>query len=119
MAGSRPVARRNASCMSRSRLVPGKTTMADFMAAGPFRTSCATSSHEIDRIVLDHGVGQELAAHPIDRLACLRRVTLVDFDLDILALPYVLHAGKSQPRERVADRLALRIEHARLQRDVN
>ena len=40
-------------------------------------------------------------------------------ELDIFPLPHMLDFGKAQRVERAFDRLALRIEHAFLQRDLD
>ena len=53
IAGSRPEASRSARPMSRSRLIPGKTTTADFMPADKLSLSA-----ELDAVVFDHGVGE-------------------------------------------------------------
>src|SRR5690606_23606949 len=44
-----------------------------------------------------------------------RRVGLGEVEFDHLALAHLADAREAQPRERVADRLALRVEDARLQ----
>src|SRR5690606_23140446 len=69
-------------------------------------------------VVLDHRVGQQLAAHLLRRRLGLCRVALREIELDILALPDVPDAGEAQHFQRMVDGLALRVENAVLQRDM-
>src|SRR5690242_19950010 len=61
IAGSWPETSFSVRAMSRSRLIPGKTTTADFIAMiwmeGP---KTASSPHHLDLVILDHGIGQKL-----------------------------------------------------------
>ena len=68
----------------------------------------------LDPEILDHRVGEQLAAHLLD-VAVAGAVGQVE--LDQLAGADVIDAGKAEPLERMVDGLALRIEHAGLQGD--
>src|ERR1051325_8533363 len=111
IAGSRPLARRSARAMSRSRLMPGKTTTADFMVkrAGP--------SFDLDVVILDQGIGQKLVGCLLER--SLRRLAVASLDLDVehLALAHTRHAGDAERLERTLDRLALGIEDSGFEGD--
>ena len=74
----------------------------------------AHAANPLDPVVLDHHVGEQLAAHVVER-----RIgdAVIDLELDQLAGADVLDAGKAQPLERMLDRAALRIEHAGLEAD--
>src|SRR5579871_1487434 len=61
MAGSRPPTWASARAMSRSRLMPGKTKTADFMAAIP------RSPGHFDAVILDHRVGEQLFGRGLER----------------------------------------------------
>src|SRR5262245_35165556 len=113
--------------MSRSRLIPGKTTTADFMAGrarAPLaprsaRPRRATRSFELNLVILDQGIGEELVGRLLER--GLRRLAVAALDLDVehLALPHARHAGDAKRLERALDRLALGIEDAGLEGDGN
>ena len=63
----------------------------------------------LDPEILDHRVGEQLAAHVLD----LRVAGAVGkVELDQLAGAHVVDAREAKAFERVVDRLALRIEHA-------
>src|SRR5215470_14366151 len=131
MTGSRPVACRSAARASCSRLEPGKTTMAEFIRYHPCRGGLRppagarsaplheSGSPDLDGIVLDHGVGEELLAHLVDAGAGLGLVGVAQVELDIFALAHIIDAGKTQRGEGVLDGATLRVEHARLQGDVD
>src|SRR5262249_46543818 len=70
-------------------------------------------------IVLDHRIGEQPLAH--FTYGAFRRgaVGLGEVDLDVLALAHIADPGEAEIAERMRDRLALRIEHARLQGDVD
>src|SRR3954451_21294771 len=68
MAGSRPETSRSVRAMSRSRLMPGKTTTADFISTIWIEPpEAASSSHHLDAIILDHGIDQELVGGFLQR----------------------------------------------------
>src|SRR4029077_3929661 len=73
----------------------------------------------LDGVVLDHCVGQELAAHLVEPGFRLGRVGFGELELDELALADVAHLGKAQPVEGMSDGLALGVEHAVLEGHVN
>src|SRR5207244_528136 len=95
--------------MSRSRLMPGKTTTAAFMASA--------SSQHLDLIVLDDDVGEELVGRLLERRLGARSVDAVELDVEHLALAHAGDAGNAERLERAFDRLALGVEHARLEGD--
>src|SRR5262245_60581514 len=109
MAGARPETSVSARAMSRSRLMPGKTTTAAFIARA--------SSQHLDLIVLDDDVGEELVGRLFERHLGARRVDAVELDVEYLALAHACDAGNAERFERAFDRLALRVEHARLEGD--
>src|SRR5690606_39249457 len=119
MSGGVPVARSSATRASRSRFEPGKTMTAVFIGrAICFRSRRdGSSSVDVDRVVLDDGIGEELGAHRFDLLARLGGVAFLQLDLDQLALSDPVHPGESERGEGMPDRLALRIQDATLQRD--
>src|ERR1700720_1624420 len=74
---------------------------------------------EFDLVFLDHRIGEELFAHLFYDRARLRFVPLCEFDVDDLALAHFADIAEAETVQSVADRLALGIEHAVLQRDEN
>src|SRR5579883_1833392 len=90
-----------------------------FLRNEPSSPQMTRSPLDLDRVVLDHGVGEELLAHGFDRGLGAGLVGLCEVELDHLALAHVVDAREAQRSERVADRLALGIEHARFERDVD
>src|ERR1700736_4078744 len=109
MAGARPETRVSVRAMSRSRLMPGKTTTAAFMASD--------SSQHLDLVVLDDDVGEELVGRLLERCLGARRIDAVELDVEHLALAHAGDAGNAERLERAFDRLALGVEHARLEGD--
>src|SRR6516165_1304823 len=109
MAGARPEISVSARAMSRSRLMPGKTTTAAFMPR--------SSSQHLDLIILDDHVGEKLVGRLLERGLGARLIGAVDLDIEHLALPHARDAGDAERLERTFDRLALRVEHARLEGD--
>src|SRR5688572_18463018 len=99
--------------MSRSRLIPGKTTTADFMASIWVRAACPAtgSSGHLDAEILDHGVGEQLLGRAFERRLGLGLVATLDLYVEHLALPHARHAGDAERFERALDRLALRVEN--------
>src|SRR5665213_3551756 len=79
----------------------------------------APSARDLDAVALDHRVGQELAAHLVERGAGAGFVGLGEVEVDDFALAHLADAGKAQTRQRMRDRLALRVEHAGLGHDVD
>src|ERR1700736_1809654 len=86
--------------------------------AGMTGLGCA-ASRDFDRVVLDDRVGRELPAHLLDPGAGGHRVGLGELELDQLALAHFADIDKAESFQCVADRLALRIEHPRLQADMD
>src|SRR3972149_3582486 len=72
---------------------------------------------ELIGVVLDDGVGEELLAHALHFGAGAFRIALGHLDLDIFTLAHIANRAEAERMERAGDRLALRVEHARLQRD--
>src|SRR6516162_9348379 len=111
-AGSRPEINRSARAMSRSRLIPGKTTTADFIAAGKL-----SSSAQFDSVIFDHGIGQELLGGAFERCLGAGPIRAFDFDVKDLALPHAGHSPDAKRAQRPFDGLALWIENTGLERD--
>src|SRR3954469_17198922 len=111
MLGSAPDTSLSVRAMSRSRLMPGKTTTADFMAARP------CSSQHLNAIVLDHGVGEELFRGFFERCLRPRPVGALDLDVKHLALAYAGDATDPERLQSALDRFPLRVENAGFQRD--
>src|SRR5205085_1447942 len=70
----------------------------------------------LDPEILDHRVGEELPAHRLDILV---RDALGEVELDELAGADVVDAREAEAFQRMVDRLALRVEDAVLQRDID
>src|SRR5215472_5661939 len=88
--GSRPEMCANVRAISRSRLMPGKTSTADFMAAIP------CSPGHLDAVVFDHRVGEQLFGRGFERDLCAGAVLALDLDVEHFALP---HAGDAADAE--------------------
>src|SRR3990170_3547462 len=86
-----PVMASMATFTSRSQLDPGKTMT---------EARSIASSHQFERVVLDHGVGEQVSAHALDLDARRRLARVCDLDLDVLALAYVVDAGEAERAER-------------------
>src|SRR6185437_4021484 len=71
----------------------------------------------IDPETLDHRVGQQLARHLLGLGPGAAGVALGELDLDDLASAHLANPGEAEIGEGVADRLALRVEHALFQHD--
>src|SRR6266545_2103248 len=90
---------------SRSDHVPGKTTTPNFTPALRF---------DVEAEVLDHMVGEQLAAHGLHALASLVLARGLEVDLDVLADPHVRDLAKAERREALLHRQALRVVDHRL-----
>src|SRR5271154_6262812 len=77
IAGARPETSRSVRAMSRSRLMPGKTTTADFIG----RCSC-----DLDAVVLDPGVREQLLRRLLEPDFGCGAVAVGDLDVEHLAL---------------------------------
>src|SRR5688572_10316117 len=104
IAGARPVTCSIATARSRSQLEPGKTRTALFMSGGL----------PLDLEILDHRIGQQLAAHFGDLVVA---GVLGEVELDQLAGADVLDPAEAEAFQRMVDRLALRVEDAGLEGD--
>src|SRR6516165_5168747 len=113
--GSCPVARASAAQTSRSRLEPGKMTTAALIGLSPM----LLRRRYVDRVVLDHRIGEQFLAHRLDLFAGADRISFRKIELDQLALAHLSNPRESKTCERIADRLTLRVQHARLQHYVN
>src|SRR3546814_6636638 len=109
MAGASPLDSRIATARSRSQLEPGKTMTALFMGLCP-------SGGALDPEILDHDVGEELPAHRLDIVVA---DAFGQVELDQLSGAHVVDSGETEAFQRVVDRLALRVEDAVLQRDID
>src|SRR5260221_11400532 len=83
----------------------------------PRKGSLPALLHQLVGVILDHGVGEKLSAYPLYLLASPALVGFGQIDLDILSLPDVVHAGEADARQRLLNRLALRVEDTGLERD--
>ena len=79
----------------------------------------ALSALELDLIALDHRIREELAAHLLERGAGALAIGLGEVEVDHFALAHRVDAVKAERAQRVRDRLALRIEHAVLEHDMD
>src|SRR6516165_11059348 len=113
--GGCPMACSRAVATSFSRLEPGKTTTAASISANPPRSLI----HQIDGVVLDHGIGQEFGAHGLDAGLRLGAVRLGELQLDVFALPDILYPGEAESAKRMGDGAALGIENAVLEGDMD
>ena len=98
--------------MSRSRLIPGNTSTADFIAALP-----AALTRHLDPIILDHGVGEQLFGGILQRGLGAGAVGALDLDVEHLALADACDSADAERFQRALDGLALRVENAGFQRD--
>src|SRR3546814_8564454 len=73
-------------------------------------------SSDLDAVVFDHRVGEQLGAH---RVEIGLAGAVGDVELDEAPRAHVRHAAEPQPLERMMDRLALRVEHPRLERHID
>ena len=72
---------------------------------------------DLDAIALDDRIGQQLVGGFRRERARLVRYAALDLELEVLALPDVLHRRVAERVQRVGDGCALRIEHRRLESD--
>src|SRR5271169_5373985 len=70
-----------------------------------------SSRIELVGVVLDHGVGEQVLAYALYRCTRGRLARRAELHLDVLALAHVFDAGDAERRQRMLDRLALRVEH--------
>ena len=74
----------------------------------------------VNAVLLDDGVSENFPGDLIQLPAgFFGRSGIVHLDLEVLALPNILHTFMPQPVKRRADRSSLRIQDGFLQRDVN
>src|ERR1700733_9673655 len=106
--GSRPEMRRSARAISRSRLIPGKCSTADFIA----RPIGLRSSGHFDAIILDHRICQQFLGRVFERRFGAGAIGALNVDLEDLALTHAGNTAHAERAERPLDRLALRIEDA-------
>src|SRR5580704_9710871 len=98
-----------------SQLLPGKTTMPNFIGDSPRRVS--KDSVHFDSIAFNHRVREELVGNLRGERPRLRGFRRRQIQLEVLPLPHVLDAGVAERMERVGNRSSLRIEHGWLQCD--
>src|ERR1700752_5238939 len=116
IAGSLPETSFSVRAMSRSRLMPGKTTTADFISTIWIEPpQGASSSHHLDAIILEHGIGEQLVGGFLQRGFRTRLVAAFKLDVENLALANAGDAVHAEGAERALDRLALRIKDAGFQ----
>src|SRR5580698_8107228 len=81
MAGSRPETSFSARAMSRSRLIPGKTTTADFISI-PDRPDRPSSTADVDPVILDDGIGEQLFGGVFQRRLGAGAIAALDLDVE-------------------------------------
>src|SRR5208282_1946552 len=111
--GSRPEMSLSARAMSRSRLMPGKTSSADFITI-PVRLA---SPGHLDAVILDHGVGEQFFGGVLERRLSAGAVGAFDLDIENLALAHARDPAHAERLQGAFNGLALRVEDTRLQRD--
>src|SRR5277367_172333 len=114
IAGSFPETSLSARAMSRSRLMPGKTTTADFISI-PRRQGSAGSTADLDPIILDDGIGEQLLGGVFQRRLGTGAVAALDFDVENLALADARDPVHAQRLQGAFDGLALGIQNPRFQ----
>src|SRR6516165_905163 len=141
IAGARPETRRSARAMSRSRLIPGKTSTADFIDALALDQAQKAAAIEVfivalaavvvgegvlsqielrqnlNPIILDHRVGEELFGCVLQRRLGADAIGAFDLDVEHLALAHVGNAANAERAQRALNGFALRIENAGFQCD--
>src|SRR5213078_2124248 len=75
------------------------------------------STMDLDRIVLDHHVGQQPFSGVLEGGFRFGLVDIVDFDVEHLALTHAGNAGDAERFQGALDRLALRIEDTGFESD--
>src|SRR4029078_8130610 len=114
MADSAPDTRLSVRAMSRSRLIPGKTTTADFIISA---LRALPLPQHLDAVVLDHRVGQQFLGGVFQRRLGACPVGAIDLDIEHLALADAGHPADTKRLQSTLDRLALRIENTGFQGD--
>src|SRR5207248_11346089 len=97
--------------MSRSRLIPGKTTTADFIVAG------TPSSAQFDPITLDHGIGQKLLGSASERRLGAGAMGAFDLNVKDFTLPHAGHPPDPERAPLALDGFVFRIENSGLERN--
>src|SRR3954463_15930861 len=104
MFGSAPDTSLSVRAISRSRLMPGKTMTADFMAK---YVSGSSSSQHLDPVILDHRVGEEFFCGLFESCFGASPVGAIDLDVEHLALAHAGNATDPERPQSALDRLAL------------
>ena len=73
-----------------------------------------SAGRDVDRVVLDHRVGEKLAAHRLDPPPRRFGIGVGEIELDELSLPHLGDVVEAEGGQRMLHRLTLRIEDARL-----
>src|SRR4051812_39250482 len=106
-----------AAYAGRSAKPVASATNAARMRSG--RRMSGTTSPDLDRVVLDHRIGEKLPAHFLDPGARRGGIGIAQLQFDQLALADLADPREAQRLQCIADRLALRIEHAGFKTDMN
>ena len=85
---------------------------------GCFHGSARSLLLNFDAVVLDHCVGQQLAAHFVALRLGFVRVRFFEIEFDVTANSDAIDAGKSETFQRMANGFALRVENAVFQGNV-
>src|SRR5579859_2070211 len=109
---------------SRSDHVPGKTTTPNLISPlgegqpgsprnrrfrGVVSTRLLTVAFDVEAVVLDHVIGEQLAAHRVDALARLALAARFQPHFDVLAHAHVGHLAEAERRQALAHGDALRV----------
>src|SRR5690606_31123472 len=86
-----------------------------FLARNSYRPETLIS--DFDRVILDHGVRQQLFAHASDLRTSGFLVGSINNEVENLALPNAANPGKSEALQRSFNGLSLWVQHASLEGD--
>src|SRR5438105_13182685 len=85
----------------------------------PTRRSTSASLHNLKPIFFDHRICQDFLRNPLQLRLGLLAIPSVQIQNKKLPLPHILHRRITQPRQRVLNRLPLRIKHGSLRHHPN
>src|SRR5262249_14733303 len=103
-----------ARAMSRSRLMPGNTSTADFMARLLSQTALGQN---LNPEIFDHRVGEQFLCRILQRRLGAGAIGALELDVKHLALAHAGDAINAERPQRPLDSFALRIENTGFQRD--
>src|SRR5438046_8174451 len=88
-----------------------------FLPYGPLDRIRRLMSVDLDPIAFDHRIREELVRDLRGERSGRGRLGRRQIELEVFALPDILDRAVAERMERVGDRLALRVEDRRLERD--